>query len=726
MTERPQTEAALRASEARFRALFEHASDLISIVDTAGVISYASPSYQTLLGYAPAALRGHSILALVHPEDLPRARRALAARAENTVLPQMIDLRVRHADGSWRTLEVLGANRVSDPAVGGIILTGRDNTVRVAALEALRASERRFRSLTESAADAIVVADQHSRIVAWNRGAETIFGYPEAESVGQEVRVLMPARYHTAHQQGLERVTRTGQGRLLGQVVELVGRRSDGTEFPLELSLATWTTVEGPFYSAIMRDITARARLEESLRHQSLHDALTDLPNRHLLRDRVEQALRVAQRERVGVALLLLDLDRFKEVNDTFGHPAGDLLLQEVAQRLRGAVRGSDTVARLGGDEFALLLTGVDRAGALAGAAKIHAALEAPVRLGEQAVHVEGSLGIALGPTQGEDAATLLRHADVAMYQVKAQGEDYAVYAPEQDPYTPERLALIGELGAAIATGDLRLHYQPQVELTTGRVAGVEALVRWAHPVRGAVWPDQFIPLAEHTGLIMPLTLWVLGAALRQAQRWGEQGRALDVAVNLSTRTLQDLELPATVARLVAQSGVPPQRLTLEITESALMANPARAQTVLTQLGALGVRLSIDDFGTGYSSLGYLKQLPVDEVKIDQSFVRALGTGERKNAAIVRSVVDLGHNLGLRVVAEGVEDEGTSDLLRGMGCDVAQGYYLSRPVPAADLDAWIAARPPGADQASGEGERGVRTTGPPSRTGALMDDEPPC
>jgi len=335
----------------------------------------------------------------------------------------------------------------------------------------------------------------------------------------------------------------------------------------------------------------------------------------------------------------------------------------------------------------------VDRAGALAAARKIAAALEAPISLGKQVVHVEGSLGIALGPEQGEDMATLLRHADVAMYVAKNADEPCAVYAPEQDTYTSERLTLIGELRAAIADGDLYLHYQPKVDLATGHVAGVEALVRWAHPVRGLVQPDQFIPLAERTGLITSLTLWVLEEALGQCQRWQQQDRALGVAVNLSTRSLQDPELPATVAGLLARYAIPPGRLTLEITESALMVDPVRAQTVLTGLGELGVRLSIDDFGAGYSSLGYLKQLPVTEVKIDQSFIRAMGDSGVKDMAIARAVIDLGHNLGMQVVAEGVEDQAVWDLLRAAHCDVSQGYYLSRPLPAAELERWLATGP---------------------------------
>jgi len=432
----------------------------------------------------------------------------------------------------------------------------------------------------------------------------------------------------------------------------------------------------------------------DALQHQVLHDALTGLPNRTLLHDRLAHALRLGERDTSSLALLLLDLDRFKEVNDTLGHQAGDALLRQVAACMRDAVRSSDTVARLGGDEFALLLPGADRDGAVQAAQTLRAALVAPVTLEGQTVHVGASIGIAVTPAHGQEAAVLLRHADVAMYVAKRAGSGYAVYDPRHDGYSAGRLLREAELRQALATHALVLHYQPIVDLRTGHTTGVEALVRWTHPTLGVLAPDAFIPLAEQTGLIVPLTRWVLEHAVAQGAVWARAGRPLGVAVNLSVRTLHDERLPDTLAWLLRQYALRPERVTLEITESVLMADPAQALAVLTRLSALGVRVAIDDFGTGYSSLSYLKEVPVDTVKIDKSFVRQMGAPEAtKDTAIVRSVIELGHNLGLLVVAEGIEDRATWEQVQALGGDVAQGYYMSRPLPVPSLDRWLESSP---------------------------------
>jgi len=441
------------------------------------------------------------------------------------------------------------------------------------------------------------------------------------------------------------------------------------------------------------RDISERKRGEEALRHQALHDALTGLPNRTLLLDRLEQALTAARRVRLPCALLLLDLDHFKEVNDTLGHQVGDALLQEVSARLRAALRAVDTVARLGGDEFAVLLPDADEAGAIGVARVLRGVLERPILVEGQPLAVEGSVGIALAaPTA--DASALLRQADVAMYMAKRAHSGHALYDPASDAHDPERLALLGALRQALEEDALELHYQPQVVLTSGLTCGVEALLRWPHPTRGFIAPDKFIPLAEQTGLIGPLTRWVLETALRQVQAWQEEGLSVGLSVNLSARTLHDPDLPVLVASLLEGHTVAPDLLTLEITESALMIDPARARDTLVRLTALGVRIAIDDFGTGYSSLGYLKQLPVAEVKIDQSFVRGLGDAtDVKDAAIVCAVIALAQALGLNIVAEGVETGAAWNRLRALGCALAQGYYLSRPLPACEMTRWLRAAP---------------------------------
>jgi len=429
----------------------------------------------------------------------------------------------------------------------------------------------------------------------------------------------------------------------------------------------------------------------ETLQHQALHDPLTDLPNRQLLLTRIAEAVLVAQRCGSGMVLLMLDLDRFKEVNDTFGHQLGDLLLQQVGRRLCQAVDATATVARLGGDEFAVFLPTADEACAQEVALALGRALEASFLIEGYPLQVEASIGIALHPTHGSDALTLFRHADVAMYVAKQRHEGCTLYDIRHDKFSPRRLALLGDLRQAIATDELRLYYQPKAELQTGLVKSVEALVRWQHPTHGFIPPDQFIPLAEQTGLIEPLTRWVVETAVAQCRRWMESGVTLSVAVNLSVWNLRDGSLPDTIADLLTRYGVPPTLLCCEITESAVMTDAEHALQVLQRLFAMGVRIAVDDYGTGYASLSYLKRLPADELKIDRAFVQHLTT-DQADQAIVRSTVNMAHSLGIRVVAEGVEDLATWDALAALKCDIAQGYFLSRPVPAWDLEHWLHAR----------------------------------
>ncbi|HEV7664134.1 MAG TPA: EAL domain-containing protein [Chloroflexota bacterium] len=449
-------------------------------------------------------------------------------------------------------------------------------------------------------------------------------------------------------------------------------------------------------------DLAERLRHSEvlngALEHQALHDLLTGLPNRMLLHTRVQQAIAAPDRGDTSVALLIIDLDRFKEINDTYGHHYGDLLLQEIGPRLQNVVDDSATIARLGGDEFAVLLPATDARHAELLARKLLSALEHSFTISDDNVGVDvgGSIGIALSPAHGADSDVLLRRADVAMYLAKRDRSGFAIYAPELDQHTPERLAMVGELRRAIDGDELRLVFQPKVSLRSGEYVGAEALIRWQHPQRGMIPPDQFIPLAEQTGLIKNVSQWVLSAALRQAREWLSMGLNVPIAVNLSMRDLHDAELPETVAGLLRQWHVPPSMLLVEITENGLMADPTRALQVMSGLRELGLRIAIDDFGTGYSSLAYLKRLPVDELKIDRSFIRDLAT-DTDDLAIVRSTISLGHDLGLSIVAEGVEDAGTLDLLGVLGCDVAQGYFTGRPMSAAALVALICEpRPEGA------------------------------
>jgi len=546
------------------------------------------------------------------------------------------------------------------------------NAIRNAQLyHDLRQSEGFLRAVLDSVAEGIITIDDSGCIASFNPAAEKIFDYSAADVLGRDVRLLLEPSC----------------------AGETTARRRGGRPFPIDLSMGELRLDNTHQFVLGVRDITARKKAEAALEHQALHDTLTALPNRVLLHDRLQQAIAAAQRDEASAALLVMDLDRFKEVNDTFGHQYGDLLLEQLGDRIRGALAETDTIARLGGDEFAVLLPRATADHARRVADRLLQVLDEPFAVGGLQLEIDASIGIALSPEHGTDADSLLRRADVAMYVAKRGGTGHAVYNVEQDQHSPARLAMVGELRRAIEHNGLSLFFQPKVDYRSGRVKAVEALVRWDHPRHGLLGPDQFIPLAEQTGLIRPLARWVLEAALREARRWFDSGQDISVAVNLSMRNLHDPQIAETIRELLDELGVPPIRLVIEITESSLMADAARAMDVLTRLRDMGIGISIDDFGTGYSSLAYLKRLPVDELKIDRSFVSHMAVDEN-DLAIVRSTIGLAHDLGLSVVAEGVEDGAAWSLLEQLGCDVAQGYFVSRPMPAVELNKWLAAWAP--------------------------------
>ena len=435
-------------------------------------------------------------------------------------------------------------------------------------------------------------------------------------------------------------------------------------------------------------DVTERRRAIELLAHQARHDSLTGLPNRDRFQDLLEAMLDGSSGHPGRLAVLIVDLDRFREINDTFGHHFGDRVLTALIPRFEAAVGRGEVVARLGGDEFALILPGAGRGRATRVADQLLKGLGEPLYLDGQTLDIDASIGVALHPDHGDDRVTLMRHADVAMYAAKRARCGHAVYSADQSPYHPRRMAMIADLRRAAGLDQLLLHYQPKVDLATGEVDGAEALIRWWHPRDGLISPGQFIPLAEQTGLIREIDLWAAARAMEESRAWVGSGRPLMVSVNLAATDLQDPTLVAHFARMLAGSGVPARRLIVEVTESAMMADPRLAREVLGGLHDMGVKIAIDDFGTGYSSLAYLKDLPIDEVKIDQSFIREMAE-QPAHACIVRAVVDLGHNLGLRVTAEGVEDARTLDLLARLGCDLAQGYHISRPLPAPEFQEWL-------------------------------------
>ncbi len=558
------------------------------------------------------------------------------------------------------------------PAVGREVREATGRGARRRAEAALRASEARYRAVVDNAGDAVVIVAADGRLASCNRSAERLFGYAAGELVGQPLARLLPA----------DPVADLAS--LLGGPREVTGRRRDGADLALELTLAAVAPGSERLFVGILRDIAERRALEGRLRHQATHDPLTGLPNRALLLDRLALALARARRRPGLVAVLYLDLDRFKMVNDSLGHEAGDRLLVALAGRLLALVGPTDTVARRGGDEFTLLLADLG-AEAEAVAERVLADLRVPFTLGGQEIVVGASIGIALGGVGGADPADLLHAADLALYQAKAAGRGrYAIFSPRLRDRASARLAVEQDLRRALDRGEFTVHYQPKVELATGRLVGLEALARWRHPTRGLLPPAEFIPLAEETGLIVPLGRQVLAEACRQARAWqaaSPRDPSVLVCVNLSARQFAHPGLVGDVARALEASGLAPGSLGLEITESAAMSAAEATLATLRELKALGVALELDDFGTGYSSLAYLQRFPLDRLKLDRAFVRGLER-DAGSTAIVRAVLTLARALGLGVTAEGVETTAQAAALRDLGCDWGQGYLFAPPLPA--------------------------------------------
>jgi diguanylate cyclase (GGDEF)-like protein/PAS domain S-box-containing protein len=556
----------------------------------------------------------------------------------------------------------------------------------------------RFETTYQGAPIGIVMINLVGRPIESNPAFQEILGYTGEELAGMHVAEL-------THRDDRELVGNFFDELLAGErdsyrLEYRLLRRDRGIVWAnVSASLVRDSDGKPRFAVGMVEDITKRKAAEEAFlrqaelnEYQARHDALTGLANRVFFRDRIETAIRHAEREGGKVAVLMMDLDRFKEVNDSLGHHAGDTLLKELGARLQEAIRASDSVARLGGDEFGLLLPQPDGLDDIVRVIdRIRSELERPIVVQELPLAVEASIGVALYPDHGTDVDSLLQRADVAMYIAKEDNSAYAIYDAAADHYDPTRLTLVGELRRAIEERELVLFYQPKALLETDEIHSVEALIRWHHPQRGLVMPDDFIPVAQQTGLIKPLTLYVVARALEQLRAWEEDGLSLSCAVNLSTRNLLDVEFPDQVRALLDRWEVDASRLEFEITESTMLADPLRTRFVLERLSEMGIRLAIDDFGTGYSSLAYLKRLPVNEIKIDSSFVLNMCASE-DDATIVRSTIDLGRNLGLDVVAEGVETAETWERLKELGCTSAQGYLLSAARPAAELSEWLRAR----------------------------------
>ncbi len=680
---------ALESSEARFRALVQRATDVVTVIDANGRIAYQSPAAEHVLGATPAALLGHSVFALIHRANRSRVRAALAQLLADPSRVVVETLRVRHRDGGWRVVEVTGTNLLAEPAVCGIVTNLRDVTAREVAAMALRHSEA---SLAEVQRIAHVGSWEYDYATGALHLSDELFRITGHAPHGfVPTGAAMLALVHPADRARMALAPLDGPGVPALAETDFRCMRPDGTVRILHQYAENRYDAAGRLSLRIgtVQDVTKWRALEGRLAHQATHDALTDLPNRALLLARLGGALiRAAGTGRL-CAVLCLDLDHFKHVNDSLGHAAGDRLLVAVAARLGAVLDDGDTLARLGGDEFVVLLGAVaDGAEAARVAVRLHAALEQAFTVDGQEIMATTGVGLALGiDTVGtaDAAENLLRFADVALYRAKATGRARTVtFAPAMGSEPMARLGLERDLRRALAREELVLYYQPKVDLGTGRVTVLEALVRWRHPTRGLVPPGDFIPLAEESGLIVPLGRWALRVACRQVVAWttaypGQPGPRL--AVNLSAREFRDPDLVASVAATLAATGLAPDRLILEVTETAAMEQVEAAIQTLTALRVLGTRLALDDFGTGHASLAYLQRLPLDTLKLDRAFF----ADTPQNRAIVGAVTTLAHGLGLDVTAEGLETAGQVAWARAAGCERGQGYYFSRPLPADEL-----------------------------------------
>ena len=614
---------------------------------------------------------------------------ALAIAALGVVLIADLRSTIRgQALDEGRTVATLAARLRLQPELTARDLSGRPNPLRAARLNRLLDDELRGENVV--------------RVKLWNRQGEVVYSNDPA-SIGDRAEIdgdlaaaldnhviagIEEGREGSRHGDMIEVYVplRLGEGAVAGAFEVYLPYSAVAAEGEKKLRRTGFILLNGLvlLWAALFRIMAGASRRlrnqAEENRKLAREDGLTGLANRTSFTELADEAL---ARRPEHAAVLLLDLDRFKDLNDSLGHHAGDLLLREIGPRLQSALPEGSVFARLGGDEFAALLAPLDDpAQASEAAARVRHALERPVEIEGIAIAAEGSVGIAHYPEDGRDIATLLQRADVAMYEAKERRVGVADYTPDADRSSHERLLILADLREALEHDELLLHYQPKVSLADGSVVGVEALVRWEHPERGMVPPVQFVPLAEHTGLIGPLTGWVLARALRDARNWWDRGHRISVAVNLSVANLVDPDLPALVARLLAETRLPPSALELEITESVLMTEPERALRTLTVLRSMGAKLAVDDYGTGHSSLAYLHQLPLNTLKIDRSFVAGMAS---EGGVIVRSTVDLAHSLGLDVVAEGIEDQHTAIALRALGCDLGQGYHYARPVPVEDM-----------------------------------------
>lgn len=669
-----------RAAAREVNAILDSMIDTFFRTDRDGRIVRISASVESLLGYVPRELIGRPLAVLCADGRPEPALVGELERRGGVVRGFESRLRRRSGGSVWVSVS---AHQLRD-AQGNVV--GVEGTIRdVTERKEAEAEMAKLSSALKQTADLVMITDREGIIEYVNPAFEQITGYTRAEVVGRRPNVLKSGKQEAGFYRALWQTIQRGE--TFNDIV--INRKRDGSFYYEAKSITPLRSSSGEIthFVSTGRDITDQMQAQERLHFLAHHDSLTELPNRALLLDRLQQSLARARWHRRLVAVLFMDLDRFKTINDSLGHDAGDRLLQEVGARLRAAVRDGDTIARHGGDEFVVLLDDVAAEGDIALIAqKLLAGLAPPFTINGHVLHITASVGISSFPADGEDSQTLLRHADIAMYRAKEAGKNtFKFYSEEMSARALERLTLENSLRYALERGEFALHYQPQIDIATGAITGVEALLRWTHPALGAISPGEFVPLLEETGLILPVGTWVLREACAQLSRWQQAARpGLRVAVNLSARQFEDPALPGLVRALVEEHGLDPATLELEMTESVLMRQSVAVDEALHALNAIGVRLAIDDFGTGYSSLSYLKRFPIDTIKIDRSFTRDV-IDDPDDAHIVAAILGMGASLEMEVIAEGVETEAQRDFLRRHGCRFMQGYLFARPMPAGEL-----------------------------------------
>jgi len=705
---------ALREGEARFRNLANNISQLAWITDDVGNFQWFNQRWFDYFGVTQEEIANPDWEESVHHPDHYRrvkeeiARCFLSGKIWEDTFPLLGGDGVYH----WFLSRAVPI-RDETGKVSSWFGTNTDVSELQESRAVLAQTEARYRGLLEAAPDAMVVVDQRGKIALLNVQAEKQFGYRRDELLEQEVKNIIPEGFAERLETDALRSEEDALAQQIGTGIELSGRRKNGSKFPIEIMLSPSVSPDGMLVTAAIRDITLRKKAEEELvqkveelhhsnqelvqfadtaramtrqmTHSAEHDFLTGLPNRFLLSDRVGQAVGTSLRHRRLSAILFLDLDGFKHINDSLGHAIGDKLLQCVAARLSNCVRPTDTVSRQGGDEFVILLSDArNPEDAAVICRRLLLAVAEAHSIEHHDLHITASIGISVFPEDGQDADTLIKNADTAMYQAKENGHNnYQFFRPAMNARAVERQSVEEHLRRALERREFSLHYQPKVDLVTGCITGAEALLRWTHPIRGSVPPSQFIPVAEDCGLILPIGAWVLKEACTQAQAWSKAGLPeLTMAVNVSAIQFKSESFLEDILATLRATGLDPRHLELELTESALMKQAEMTASILASLRERGVRVAVDDFGTGYSSLSYLRKFPLDALKIDQSFVRQITTVPSETT-IVRAIISMGRSLNLRIIAEGVETEEQLKFLKANLCEEAQGYYFSRPVPPA-------------------------------------------